>query len=176
MGHTRPLFLYFRLFNTVVNIIFCWWQDSNYGPLELEATALPNGPQPLPNKDNLCPSIFQPFWLVGNLSFQSDCLKTSIDLHSNFQCNSTLYSFEHSDWLLKLFQPIRMLQNERSVKLRWKSSFPRNGTRFWTTHWQFNVTDRTINDIILCSTFAEEIKYLLWFVLTRSQCHTNFRG
>ena len=37
MGHSRPLFLYFRLFNTVeskmFNIIFCRWLDSNLGPL-----------------------------------------------------------------------------------------------------------------------------------------------
>ena len=46
------LFLfYFRLFNTVdskCSINFCRWLDSNRGPLELEATALPTAPQPLP--------------------------------------------------------------------------------------------------------------------------------
>ena len=31
-----------------VNINFCWWLHSNRGPLELEATALPTEPQPLP--------------------------------------------------------------------------------------------------------------------------------
>ena len=30
------------------NINFCWWRDSNRGPLESEATALPTEPQPLP--------------------------------------------------------------------------------------------------------------------------------
>ena len=31
------------------NINFCGWLDLNYGPLDLEATALPTEPQPLPN-------------------------------------------------------------------------------------------------------------------------------
>ena len=52
VGHPRPLFLYFRLFNThlTVNICFCnfcQWLDSNSGPLVSEATALPTEPQPL---------------------------------------------------------------------------------------------------------------------------------
>ena len=42
MGHSQPLFLYFRLFNTVeskmVNINFCRWLDSNCRPLKLEAS------------------------------------------------------------------------------------------------------------------------------------------
>ena len=53
MGHSRPLFFYFRLFNTVnskCSINFCRWLDSNCGPLELEATALPTASQPLPWK------------------------------------------------------------------------------------------------------------------------------
>ena len=29
------------------NIIFCQWLDSNRGPLELEATALPSEPPPI---------------------------------------------------------------------------------------------------------------------------------
>ena len=53
MGHFQPLFLYFRLFNTVdskmFNIFFCQWPDSNSGPLKLEATAVPTEPQPLPD-------------------------------------------------------------------------------------------------------------------------------
>ena len=60
MGHSRTLFLYFRLFNTqlTVNkwsiyIIFCQWLDSNLGPLELEVIALPTEPQPLPRFSNL---------------------------------------------------------------------------------------------------------------------------
>ena len=31
----------------IFNIKFCWWLDSNRGPLESEATALPTEPQPL---------------------------------------------------------------------------------------------------------------------------------
>ena len=50
MGHSRPLFLYFRLFNTVnsecsIQIFANDW--INHGPLELEATVLPTEPQPL---------------------------------------------------------------------------------------------------------------------------------
>ena len=52
IGPSRPLFLYFLLFNTVdskmFNLNFCWWRNSNRRPLELEATTLPTEPQPLP--------------------------------------------------------------------------------------------------------------------------------
>ena len=51
MGHSRPLFLYFRLFNTQLTVNKCsikiiFWRllDSNYGPLVSEATALPTEP------------------------------------------------------------------------------------------------------------------------------------
>ena len=52
MGHYRPLFLYFRLFNTVdsrqmFHIKVCRWLDLNCGPPVSEATALPTEPQPL---------------------------------------------------------------------------------------------------------------------------------
>ena len=61
IGHSRPLFLYFRLFNTVdskmFNIIFCRWRDLNRGPLELEVTALPTEPPPLPNLNSCFHSI-----------------------------------------------------------------------------------------------------------------------
>ena len=50
MGHSRPLFLYFRLFNFNVQLVDkvcrCW--DSNRGSLVSEATALPTEPPPLP--------------------------------------------------------------------------------------------------------------------------------
>ena len=54
MGHSRPLFLYFRLFNTQLtvnkcSIIFCRWLDLNRAPLESKATALPTEPH------NHCP-------------------------------------------------------------------------------------------------------------------------
>ena len=45
-------FLYFRLFNSfnsMVNIIFGLWLDSNRRPLVSEATSLPTEPQPLTN-------------------------------------------------------------------------------------------------------------------------------
>ena len=42
MGHSQPLFLYFRPFNTVDSQQmfnkFCRWLDSNCGPLVSEAT------------------------------------------------------------------------------------------------------------------------------------------
>ena len=50
-----PILASFSLFSSfhyswqlTMNIIFCWWVDSNRGPLESEATALPTDPQPLP--------------------------------------------------------------------------------------------------------------------------------
>ena len=53
MCHSRPIFLYFRLFNSVdikrmFNVNFWQWLDSNCGSLVLEATTLPTEPQPLP--------------------------------------------------------------------------------------------------------------------------------
>ena len=52
MDQSRPLFLYFRLLNTVdrktFNINFCQWLYLNCGPLESEATTLPTEPQPPP--------------------------------------------------------------------------------------------------------------------------------
>ena len=56
MGHSRPLFLYFRLVNTVDSKQikcpiqkFAKWLDSKREPLVLEVTAPPTVPQPLPN-------------------------------------------------------------------------------------------------------------------------------
>ena len=53
VGHSRPLFIYFRLFNTVDNKQmlnkFCRWLESNRGPLVSKAASLPTEPQPLPN-------------------------------------------------------------------------------------------------------------------------------
>ena len=54
MGHWKPLFIYFRLFNTadnkqtIVQYKFCRWLESNRRPLISKATALPTEPQPLP--------------------------------------------------------------------------------------------------------------------------------
>ena len=47
VGHSRPLFLYFHLFNAV-QYNFCSWLVSNRGLLASEATTLPTEPQPLP--------------------------------------------------------------------------------------------------------------------------------
>ena len=54
-GHSRPLFLYFCLFNALGNtqclIKLCHRWDLNREPLESEATALPIEPQArLPNR------------------------------------------------------------------------------------------------------------------------------
>ena len=52
MGPSRPLFLYFYLFNTVdskmFNINFLPMTGFELQTLESEATALPTEPQPLP--------------------------------------------------------------------------------------------------------------------------------
>ena len=55
MGHSRPLFLYFCLFNAQLTVYkcsilinFCRWLHSSHGPLVSEATTLPTEPQPLP--------------------------------------------------------------------------------------------------------------------------------
>ena len=52
MGHSQPLFLYFRLSHTadskqMFHIKVCRCLHSNCGPLVSEATALPAEPQPL---------------------------------------------------------------------------------------------------------------------------------
>ena len=56
--YPRPLFLYFRLFNSVDRkqmfiINFCQWLDLNCGPLVSEATALPTDAQLLPLYNHL---------------------------------------------------------------------------------------------------------------------------
>ena len=43
-----------------ININFCRWLDSNCGPLELEATALPTEPRLLPILSRFCRGIFYP--------------------------------------------------------------------------------------------------------------------
>ena len=50
MGHSRPLFLYFCLFNFNVQLVHkvCRFWDSNHGSLVSEASALPTEPPPLP--------------------------------------------------------------------------------------------------------------------------------
>ena len=50
IGHSRPLFLYFRFFNALyskyVYLKFCRWLDSNRGLMVLEVTTLPTEPMP----------------------------------------------------------------------------------------------------------------------------------
>ena len=53
MGHSRPLSLYYRLFNAgnikqMIKYKFCQLLDSNRGPLVSEATTLLTEAQPLP--------------------------------------------------------------------------------------------------------------------------------
>ena len=48
MGNSRPIFLYFHLFNTIDDRLDYWRPDSNLGSQVLVATVLPTVPQPLP--------------------------------------------------------------------------------------------------------------------------------
>ena len=43
-----------------MNLNFCWWLDSNVGPPESEATALPTEPQPLPNCGECFTMVYLP--------------------------------------------------------------------------------------------------------------------
>ena len=69
MGHSRPLFSLFRLFNTVDSKQmfnnFCRRLDLNRGPLVSEATALPTEPH------NHCPLVQKilPYWTIFNAPF-----------------------------------------------------------------------------------------------------------
>ena len=54
-------------------IIFCRWLDSNRVPLELEATALPTEPQPVPNMD----LVYLPFLVIQKLGYSSRKMKYS---------------------------------------------------------------------------------------------------
>ena len=54
MSHSRPLFLYYRLFWIVIDrytleLFHCRCRDSNHGSLVSKVTALPTAPQPRPH-------------------------------------------------------------------------------------------------------------------------------
>ena len=87
MGQSRPLFLYFRLFNTQLtvnkcSIIFGRWLDSNRGPLVSEAIALPTEPH------NHCPII--KLFDVKNVLLKSDSPLRWRDVRFPLKKNSRL--------------------------------------------------------------------------------------
>ena len=101
MGHSRPLFLYFRLFNTqlTVNkcsiyINFCRWLDSNRGPLVSEATALPTEPH------NHCPGAVMVVHLL--------LLKCSMGVGNVLQAH-------HGDGIWKMFNDVKFVMHRCTV-------------------------------------------------------------
>ena len=115
MGHSRPLFFYFRLFNTVnskCSINFCLWLDSNRGPLELEATALPTASQPLPWKIIYWISSwsFRPNYILPHSSFflfQQFPIPNSLFLILHHFClYSTLYFYLYSTLYFYLYSTL----------------------------------------------------------------------
>ena len=68
MGHSGPLFLYFRLFVNMIVIKSCRWLDSNCGLLVLEATALPSEPHHCPNQWFLVTFNIVPNLLNGHVT------------------------------------------------------------------------------------------------------------
>ena len=84
MGHSKPLFLYFRLFNSKPFIYkLYWWQDSNKGPLVSEETTLPTELQPLQclHRFDACetlafePGIITQLWLVCTKTYVASRVK-----------------------------------------------------------------------------------------------------
>ena len=75
MDNSDIFFLYFHLFNAVDStymgkIKFCWWLETNCGPLISEATTLRTRPQPLALK---CLNITAQCVVNLNLSWESFC-------------------------------------------------------------------------------------------------------
>ena len=89
MAHSRTLFLYFRLFNTVDSKQMldkaCWWLDSNCRSLVSEATALPTEPQPLP----IIKANFS-----NNRSRKNSVLKIFFDSYCLLRLRLMLFQFE----------------------------------------------------------------------------------
>ena len=91
MGHSWPLFLYFRLFNTVDSkLIFymnvLWWLDKYREPLVLEATSLPNEPQPLPNYRLIqLPKLTLNVPSQRSFGYFSQCSTSAFDRHRLLQ-------------------------------------------------------------------------------------------
>ena len=83
MGHSRPLFLYFRLFKTVYKTVdskqYWVWLDSNREPVELEVTAPPTVPHHCPNGPIRLVQN-QIFQTIANNYFFDDLLVCSISL------------------------------------------------------------------------------------------------
>ena len=98
MNHSRPLFLYFRLLNTVdrkklsIYLQVCRWLDSNHRPLVSEVTALPTEAQPLhtvqwyffplQSKRAFSASVFQDSNFVVKQNFMISWLSHTAHFHS----------------------------------------------------------------------------------------------
>ena len=104
MGHFRPLFLYFRLFDTVDSKQmfnkFCQWLDLNRGPLVSEATALPTEPQPLPVWTNLCLHIIAYSKFLALTHRQANAVIRLLDTAA------LLPTVSRAKWLLHCFGPL----------------------------------------------------------------------
>ena len=73
MDNSRPLFLYFRIFKTEKQMLYikvCRCQDSNHGPVELEATSLPTEPEPLKYFVNSCFEIYNSLRVLEDFSME----------------------------------------------------------------------------------------------------------
>ena len=72
VGHSLPLLIIFifsiQLIINKFSIKFCEWLESNRGPLDLKATALPTEPQPLPLNICFCGTLLFVSSLVLSLS------------------------------------------------------------------------------------------------------------
>ena len=96
MDHSRPLFIYFCLFNTVDSKqkFADDYLDSNRGPLVLEEATLPTEPQPLPNLPNcFCLRSNQIRKLHPFLAKLSFCKNTSIGQRKKEANLSSFYLF-----------------------------------------------------------------------------------
>ena len=102
-GPFPAFFLYFCLFNTVdskCQFKFCQWLNSNCGPLESEATALPTEAQPLPEK----------ITLIGS----NQAAKSCCNFHRHRSGEKVFYSTEPEIWKRFNWLPC--------VPIHWKES------------------------------------------------------
>ena len=118
MGHSRPLFLHFRLFYCTIDRL-CLCQNSNCGSLVLEATALPPCHKHCPKQ-----ALLSPFRTERCLKMSSSypikipCFKTNHDNSSSttlctteLVCNFQHYSFFAINVLKSLTQQKVSLYN-----------------------------------------------------------------
>ena len=129
MGRSQPLSLYFRLSKTVDSkhyIIFCQSLNSNPGPPETQATALPTESQPrhpfyifsLSVSQFLSCSLLNLITSPNLSKSDSMCIIKSLfcsgtdPISPKFRVILRYAEFELSDWLLLIIEPIRPLQNQ----------------------------------------------------------------